>query len=387
MFDIGNVFSCKSSLSVLLSHFSQIEDPRDVRRISHPLPEILLLVVCGTICGCDDYEDIAGWGETHLEALRQYLPYKNGVPGERWLTLLMNRINPALFADAFAAWVRATWPGKADMIAIDGKTLRRSHDKSDDRSALHLVSAFASTAKLVLAHEAVPDKANELAAIEPLLTRLGAQGGLKGAIVSIDAIATNATIAQAITDQGADYLLAVKANQPTLRAEVESAFDEANGLETHVTHDKGHGRIEQRTTSVLREINWMDGPRRFPGEMRLPGAACIIRVQSQVTTKAKTRTETRYFISSRAMTQEDASNVVRNHWAIENSLHWVLDVTFAEDQSRLRKGHGARNMATVRHFAFNMVRSVNDRYSIKSRRKRASWDPKYLNKVLQCQPG
>ena len=218
------------------------------------------------------------------------------------------------------------------------------------------------------------------------LTRLGAQGGLKGAIVSIDAIATNATIAQAITDQGADYLLAVKANQPTLRAEVEAAFDEADGLETHVTHDKGHGRIEQRTTSVLQEINWMDGPRRFPGEMRLPGAACIIRVQSQVTTKAKTRTETRYFISSRAMTQEDASNVVRNHWAIENSLHWVLDVTFAEDQSRLRKGHGARNMATVRHFALNMVRSVNDRYSIKSRRKRASWDPKYLNKVLQCQP-
>ena len=272
------------------------------------------------------------------------------------------------------------------MIAIDGKTSRRSHDRSAARSALHLVSAFASTAKLVLAQEAVPDKANELAAIEPLLTRLGVQGGLKGAIVSIDAIATNATIAQAITDQGADYLLAVKANQPTLRAEIEAAFGEANGLETHVTHDKGHGRIEQRSISVLREINWMDGPRRFPGEMRLPGAACIIKVQSQVTTKAKTRTETRYFISSRAMTAEEAGNVVRNHWAIENSLHWVLDVTFAEDHSRLRKGHGARNMATVRNFALNMVRSVSDRYSIKSRRKRASWDPKYLNKVLQCQP-
>ena len=131
-----------------------------------------MLVVCGTICGCDDYEDIAGWGETHLETLRQYLPYKNGVPSERWLTILMNRINPALFADAFAAWVRATLPGKADMIAIDGKTSRRSHDKSADRSALHLVSAFASTAKLVLAQEAVPDKANELAALEPLVSRI-----------------------------------------------------------------------------------------------------------------------------------------------------------------------------------------------------------------------
>jgi len=142
MFDIDDAFSCKSSLSVLLSHFSELEDPRDVRRISHPLPEILLLVVCGTICGCDDYEDIASWGETHLETLRQYLSYKNGVPGERWLTILMNRINPAFFADAFAAWVRATWPDKADMIAIDGKTSRRSHDRSAAGSADTAASAL-----------------------------------------------------------------------------------------------------------------------------------------------------------------------------------------------------------------------------------------------------
>jgi len=215
-----------------------------VRRILHPLhplPEVLLLVVCGTIADCDDYEDIAAWGAAHLEFLRLHLRYEHGVPGERWLTILMNQINPALFSAAFSDWVRESWADKLDLVAIDGKTSRRSHDRSAGAPPLHLVSAFATTARLVLATNALPDKANELAAISPLLERLG---GLKGALVSIDAIATNATIAQAITAQGADYLLAVKANnQPTLRAEVEAALAEAQALDAHVEHDKGHGRI------------------------------------------------------------------------------------------------------------------------------------------------
>ena len=217
----------KSRLAALLDHFSQLEDPRDVRRILHPLPEVLLLVVCGTIADCDDYEDIAAWGTAHLAFLRRHLPYEHGVPGERWLTILMNRVNPGLFAAAFAAWVRESWPDKAGLVAIDGKTSRRSHDRRAGAGPLHLVSAFATASRLVLAQEAVPDKANELAAIPPLLERLGADEGLKGALVSIDAIATNADIAKAITGQGADYLLAVKANQPSLRAEVEAAFAEA----------------------------------------------------------------------------------------------------------------------------------------------------------------
>src|SRR6187200_1372942 len=195
----------KSRLAALLEHFAEVEDPRDVRRILHPLPEILLLVVCGTIADCDDYEDIAAWGAAHLDFLRRHLPYEHGVPGERWLTILMNRINPGLFASAFAAWVRESWPGKASLVAIDGKTSRRSHDRSAGAAPLHLVSAFATTARLVLAAEAVPDKGSELAAIPVLLERLGAGEGLKGALVSIDAIATNPEIARAITDQGADY--------------------------------------------------------------------------------------------------------------------------------------------------------------------------------------
>lgn len=365
----------KRRLAALLDHFAQVEDPRDVRRILHPLPEILFLVVCGTIADCDDYEDIAAWGAAHLDVLREHLPYAHGVPGERWLTILMNRINPALFAAAFADWVRESWPERADLVAIDGKTSRRSHDRGAGAAPLHLVSAFATTARLVLAQEAVPDKANELAAIPPLLERLGAQQGLKGALVSIDAIATNADVARAITAQGADYLLAVKANQPTLRAEVEAAFAEAPVLETCISLDKGHGRIEERRTAVLRETDWLSGARRFPGELRLPSATCLIRAEARVETKGAVRTETRYFISSRALTATDAAAAVREHWAIENRLHWVLDVTFADDQSRLRKGHGARNMATVRHFALNLVRTAADKRSIKSRRKLAGWNP------------
>ena len=376
----------KSRLTALLEHFAVVEDPRDVRRISHRLDEILLLVVCGTIADCDDYEDIAAWGAAHLGFLRRHLPYENGVPGERWLTILMNRINPALFAAAFAGWVRESWPEKADLVAIDGKTSRRSHDRSAGAGPLHLVSAFATTARLVLAQEAVPDKANELAAIPPLLERLGAEEGLKGALVSIDAIATNADIAEAITGQGADWLLAVKANQPRLRAEVEAAFAEAGELETHIDLDKGHGRIEERRTSVLRELDWLDGARRFPGELRLPGAACLVRAETRVAAKGATRTETRFFISSRALTTAEAAEAIRGHWAIENRLHWVLDVTFADDQSRLRKGHGARNMATVRHFALNLVRTATDRRSIKSRRKIAGWDPDYLDALISSCP-
>jgi predicted transposase YbfD/YdcC len=332
-------------------------------------------------------EALAAWGAAHLGFLRRHLPYAHGVPGERWLTILMNRIDPAFFAAAFAGWVRESWPEKAALVAIDGKTSRRSHDRSRGAAPLHLVSAFATTARLVLAQEAVPDKASELAAIPPLLERLGADDGLKGALVSIDAIATNAEVARAIAAQGADWLLAVKANQPSLRAEVEAAFAEAGDRpDTHTDLDKGHGRIEERRMSVLRDVDWLDGTRRFPGELRLPGTACLIRAETRVETAGATRSETRFFVSSRSLAAADAALAVREHWAIENRLHWVLDVTFADDQSRLRRGHGARNMATVRHFALNLVRTATDKRSLKSRRKLAGWDPDYLDRILASRP-
>jgi predicted transposase YbfD/YdcC len=374
----------KSRLGALLEHFGRIEDPRDVRRISHPLPEILLLVVCGTLADCDDYESIASWGMAHLEFLRRHLPYEHGVPGERWLTILMNRINPALFAAAFSDWVRETWPTRPELIAIDGKTSRRSHDRAAGAGPLHLVSAFATTRRLVLGQEAVPDKAGELAAIPVLLERLGAENGLKGALVSIDAIATNADIAAAIRRAGADYLLAVKANQPTLRAEIEAGFAaaEPHALGTDIDLDKAHGRIEQRRVDVLREVDWLSGELRFPGELRLPDVACIIRVHTKAELTDRCRQDTRYFISSASLSAAQAADAVRGHWAIENRLHWVLDVIFHDDQSRLRKGHGAQNMAVVRHFALNLLRTATDKKSLKLRRKIAGWSPDYLASLL-----
>jgi hypothetical protein len=206
-----------SRLKSLLEHLGTIEDPRDPWRVAHPLNEVLFLVVCATICDCEDYDIISDWGEERIDFLRRYLPYEHGVPGGRWLTILMNRIEPALFSAAFTGWVRETWPDKPEFVAIDGKTSRRSHDRALGKAPLHLVSAYATTAGLVLGQEAVAEKSNEITAIPALLDRLGEAGGLKGATVSIDAIATNPAIAQKILDQGADYLLAVKANQPTLR--------------------------------------------------------------------------------------------------------------------------------------------------------------------------
>ncbi|HUI94385.1 MAG TPA: ISAs1 family transposase [Xanthobacteraceae bacterium] len=374
----------KSRLRALLDHFAVIEDPREPWRVAHPLSEVLLLVVCGTIADCDDYEGVAAWGEAHLAFLRRFLPYHHGVPGARWLTLLMNRIDPGLFSSAFTAWVRESWPGRPDLVAIDGKTSRRSHDRGAGKGPLHLVSAFATTSRLVLGQEAVADKSNETNAIPLLLERLAAADGLRGALVSIDAIATNPTIAMAIRQAQADYLLAVKGNQPTLQAEIESFFAEApNALVESTTDlDKGHGRVEQRTVSVSREVDWLAGDRRFPGELRLPDVATIVRVVSRAELKDHGRFDTRYYVSSASLSAEGAAAAVRSHWAIENSLHWVLDVTFADDQSRLRKGHGARNMAVVRHFAINLVRAAKDKRSIKLRRKCAGWDTKYLADIL-----
>jgi predicted transposase YbfD/YdcC len=374
----------KSRLRALLEHFAIVEDPREQWRVAHPLPEVLLLVVCGTIADCDDYEGISEWGEAHLGFLRGLLPYHHGVPGARWLNLLMNRIDPGLFSAAFTAWVRETWPDRLELVAIDGKTSRRSHDRGAEKAPLHLVSAFATTSRLVLGQEAVAENGNEITTIPLLVERLALNDGLKGALVSIDAIATNPTIATAIRNAGADYLLAVKANQPTLRSEIERFFADAPAetLETKVDVEKGHGRIEQRSVTVAHDVSWLDGDRRFPGEVRLPDVTTIVRVASRAELKDRGRFETRYYISSAALSATSAADAVRSHWAIENSLHWVLDVTFGDDQSRLRTGHGAKNMAVVRHFAINLLRSLKDKRSIRLRRKCATWSPDYLATIL-----
>ena len=380
--------SSKSRLACLLGHFGTIPDPRDPRYVAHPLREIMFLVVCGSICDCDDFDLISDWGEAHLDFLRRFLPYHHGVPCGRWLNIMINRTGPALFQAAFTAWVRETWPERPGLIAIDGKTSRRSHDHAEGCKALHLVSAFATTSRLVLGQEATPEKSGETTAIPVLLERLAAGDGLKGALVSIDAIATNPAIAQAIRDKGADYLLAVKANQPTIRREIEGYFADAplDRLASHYQADKGHGRIEERTVTISVETDWLNGARHFPGEFRLPDAACVLSVKARTHLKDHCRTDTRYYISSRRFTPEDAAHAVRGHWAIENSLHWTLDTVFHDDLRRNRKGHGAINMAIIRHFAFNLVRTLDDKRSLKNRRKRAGWDTKHLSAILGTLP-
>ncbi len=238
----------------------------------------------------------------------------------------------------------------------------------------------ATTGRLVLAQEAVADKSNEINAIPVLIARLAESGGLNGALVSVDAVATNAAIATAIRQAGADYLLAVKANRPTLRAEVESFYEESppGAADVDVDLDKGHGRTEQRIVTVAREVDRRSGDRRFPGELRVPAVAMIVKVQSRAELKDRGRFETRYCISSATLTAKRAADAIRGRWGVANPLHWVLDVAFKEDQSRLRKGHGAKNIAVVRPFAVNLVRSAKDEPGIELRRKLAGRDPKYL---------
>ena len=371
-------------LRVLLDHFGMIEDDREPWRVAHPLSEVLLLVVCGTIGACDDFDEIVEWGEDNLPFLRRFMPYHHGIPGSRWLRILLNRIDPELFSDCFMSWAAQLRPDAPALVAIDGKTSRGSHDRPNGRAALHLVSAFATRERLVLGQEAVAEGSCEQDTIPLLLERLADTGRLKGALVTIDAIACNARTAQAVLDAGADYLLAVKANQPGLMGEIARFFTDAPaGLTATATDlDKGHGRVEERRVTASTRIDWLTTDRRFPGEYRFPAIAAIVKVEATVYEKAKQSNQIRFYVTSRPVTASQFAEAIRGHWAIENSLHWVLDVTFNEDAARSRTGHGPNNMAIVRHFAINMVRSHNDKRSIKLRRNKAARNPQYMAQII-----
>lgn len=368
-------------LRLLLDQFAQVPDWREPCKVMYPLAEVLLLVVCGTIACGDDFDDIVDWGQAHLAFLRRFGEFHFGIPCADWLRVVMNRVDPDLFADCFTAWVAAALPDKIDLVAIDGKTSRRSHDRAKGKLPLHLVSAFASHRQLVLGQQAVDEKANEIIAIPKLLERIE----VTGALVSVDAIGCNPRVADAIVAAGADYLLCVKDNQPTLFADCQRYFDAAPPaeLETHTTLEKNHGRIETRRHALSHTVNWISSERSYPGAPRFPDLATVAMVDRSVEWRGQTSRERSFYICSRALDAEAFSDAVRSHWAIENNLHWVLDVTFRDDQSRLRQGHGAHNMAVIRHFAFNCLKQANDKRSMKTRRKRASYDPNYLLALLQ----
>src|SRR5262245_15509928 len=300
----------KPRLALLLDHFAAMKDVREPWRVAYRLREVLFLVVCATIANSDDYEDIVDWGEAHLDFLRRFSDFHHGVPCADWLRALMNRIDPELFQACFRAWVAESFPGRLDRVAIDGKTSRRSHNRAAGQAPLHLVSAFATSTKLVLGQEAVAEKANEIVAIPKSLEKLD----LAGALVSIDAIGCNPEIAQAILDADADYLLAVKDNQPTLHAEAKAYFDTAPVAEIDVaeTLDKGHGRLEVRIHKVSTALDWFGSDRSFPGAKRFPRLAVIAMVEARVERKGEVSLERRSYISSRALSAADFAAAVRS---------------------------------------------------------------------------
>jgi predicted transposase YbfD/YdcC len=365
----------------LIEHFSALRDPRQSWKVLYPLSEILLVVLCGTLAGAEDFVEIRRWASMNLSFLRRFLPFADGVASHDTLNDVINAIDGELFTQCFGDWVASLGDAQPDIVAIDGKTSRRTHDHGKGRGPLHLVSAWASRQRLVLGQQACEAKSNEITAIPLLLDRLA----LTGALVTIDAMGCQTKIAQKILDKGADYLLAIKENWPSLHGEIEGFFDDpaAAGLDSFETIDGEHGRIEVRRHLVTDEVAWLTTNRRFPGEPRFPGLKAIAMVEAKVERDGKLSRERRYYLSSASLDPKLFARAVRCHWHIENRLHWVLDVVFHEDLSRLRSGHGPQNMATVRHMALNLLRAANDKHSLKVRRKSAAWDTAYLEAILR----
>ena len=371
-----------------LDHFAALRDPRQGWKVIFPLSEVLLVVLCGTIAGAEDFVEIRRWGLLHIAFLRRFLPFSQGLPSHDTFNDIFNAIDGELFASCFTEWVASlcatnpqTGAAGPEIVAIDGKTSRRTHDKARDRNPLHLVSAWAAGQRLVLGQQACAAKSNEITAIPLLLDRLAIQG----ALVTIDAMGCQTKIAQKILDRGADYLLAVKDNQPSLHAEIERVFNDpaTAGLLRSQTVDGDHGRIEVRRHAVSHDVAFLQTNRRFPGEPRFAGLKAIAMIEAEVERAGKTSIERRFYLSSIPLDAELFARAVRSHWHIENRLHWVLDVVFHEDLNRLRSGYGPQNMATVRHIALNLLRGASDKHSLKVRRKSAGWDTDYLEAILR----
>ena len=374
----------KARLAMLLEHFSELSDDREPDRIMYQLDEVLLLVTCATISSCDDFDEIVAWGQHHLGFLRRFSEFHFGVPCERWLRVLVNRVDPILFGRCFESWIAALWPDRHDLIAIDGKTARRTHDRRKGLKALHTLSAYATNARLTLAQLSVPEKTNEITAIPDLLDQLAEAKQLEGALVTIDAMGCQVEIADKIVSHKADYLLALKGNQPTLEADVESYFDDAPASElvSKSSVEKGHGRIETRIYTASSTVDWIASDRSYPGAPRFAGIKTIVKVHARVEYADRCSFDTRYFISSAPRDIERIAAAARGHWGVE-SMHWLLDVEFKDDLSRYRTGHGAKNMAVVRRFALGLVRANKSKGSVKTRRKAAGWSPDFLLEILQ----
>lgn len=364
-----------------LEHFESLDDPRQPWKVLYPLSEILLLCLCAVISGAEGWKDIAEYGHCKLSFLPQFSDFNRGTPSEDTLSEVFSKLNPRVFQECFAQWTQSLRKHVSQqMIAIDGKTSRHSFDTAIGQSPLQMVSAWASHQEVVMAQEAVAGKSNEIKAIPHLLDMLV----LKGAIVSIDAMGCQKTIAQDIIQRKADYVLALKANHKELLEDVEHFFEQQR--KEHFRHSqvdqyqsigKEHGRIETRQYWSCGDVNWIG--QQHPGWTSLKS---IIMVESQRHLNGKTSTEKRYYLSSLTQDAQLAAQAIRGHWGIENKLHWVLDVVFREDDSRIRKNHAPRNFSVIRQIALNLIRQKKGKQSVRGFRKIAGWVEQTLLETL-----
>ena len=374
----------KGRIRGITEHLEIVDDPRTGQNSRHRLIDIIVLAVLGVTAGSDTWEEIAEYAEDHQEWLRKFLELPSGIPSHDTIRRVFIRLDPQQLEQAFRNWadgLRDTY--ERQVIAIDGKTIRRSHDSFHGKSAVHVVSAWASDFSLVLGQVATKEKSNEITAIPELLESLH----LKGSVVSIDAMGCQTSIAETICRKQADYVLAVKDNQKNIHdqlkwffGEIELPTDEATGLVKHTsTFDKEHGRMERRDYLVSGELDWMSAELKG-----FPQVKSIGMVQCRRTVHGKTSVERRYYISSLEPNAGLFAKAVRSHWGIENKVHWVLDMVFREDESRIRKGHSARNMATIRRIAMNLIRRDPNpkKRTLKLRRKKASYNNTYLASLL-----
>jgi predicted transposase YbfD/YdcC len=364
---------------VFLSHFKDMQDPRQRAKVIYPLDEVLLLCLLAVLASSETFVDIARFGERKLNLLRRFRPFLHGTPSHDHLGDIFASLDAKEFQRCFVAWVAALTGVPEGVIAFDGKTLRRSYQKKGAKEPIHMVSAFAARQRLVLGQVKVADKSNEIVAIPALLKMLV----IEGAIVTIDAMGCQRGIAQQILDQKADYVLALKGNQGTLREDIEvfAAEQKANNFkDTKVSQDQtvdgDHGRIETRTCTVFHDVAWLQDRHDWPG------LKAFVMVESTRELNDKIERETRFYITSLVLLANALGPIVRSHWAVENSLHWVMDMIFRDDECRIRTDHAPANFTTIKHMALNLIRKAPGKDSVRLKRKVAAWDDEFLASLI-----
>lgn len=368
--------------AALLDHYSSVVDPRVERTRKHLLTDLLTIAICGFICGVDNWVELEDFGKAKQEWFKTFLRLPHGIPSHDTFGRFFAALDPEQFSRCFIGWVKAiSEVTEGEVVAIDGKTLRRSFDRASSKAAIHMVSAWASKNGLVLGQVKTEEKSNEITAIPKLLELLY----VRGCIVTIDAMGCQREIVERIVEKGADYVISLKGNQGALQKEVETLFVEARGERFELlkhsyseTVEKDHGRVETRRCWVTGQLDAIAERKKWPS------LTSVGMVEAERDVNGVVSTEVRYFISSLA--GDDAkkfADAVRSHWSIENSLHWVLDVAFDEDQSRVRKDNAPENMAMLRHVALNLIKADKlVKRGVQTRRKLAGWDNDFLAHLL-----